>query len=118
MFHLHPSMSYWFYPYPTDMRKSFYTLSGIVTNSMGRHVQDGEVFIFINRTRNCMKILHLECGGLVLYHYRLEAGTFNLPPLDPDAHSIHFSWQELMLMINKTAPVTSTTSREKVQESG
>ena len=30
------------YPYPTDMRKSFYTLSGIVTNQMGKNVRDGE----------------------------------------------------------------------------
>jgi hypothetical protein len=27
MFALTDSMRYWFYPYPTDMRKSFYTLA-------------------------------------------------------------------------------------------
>ena len=36
MFSLNESNRYYLYPYPTDMRKSFYTLSGIVTNQMGR----------------------------------------------------------------------------------
>ncbi|WP_372776534.1 hypothetical protein [Mangrovibacterium sp.] len=42
------------------MRRSFYTLSGMVTNLMGRNVQDGNGFIFINCTR--MKILQVKCG--------------------------------------------------------
>ena len=67
MFSLTPSMNYYLYPYPTDMRKSFYTLSGIVLNQMERNVQDGEVFIFINRYCTGMKVLHMECGGLVIY---------------------------------------------------
>ena len=29
MFHLHSSLRYFLYPLPVDMRKSFYTLSGI-----------------------------------------------------------------------------------------
>lgn len=31
------------------MRKSFYSLSGIVTNHMGMDVQDGDAYIFINK---------------------------------------------------------------------
>jgi hypothetical protein len=31
MFHLHGSLRYYLYPMPVDMRKSFYTLSGIAT---------------------------------------------------------------------------------------
>ena len=46
MFSLNESNRYYLYPYPTDMRKSFYTLSGIVTNQMGKNVRDGDAFIF------------------------------------------------------------------------
>jgi len=42
-------MQYYLYSHPTDMRRSFYTLSGMITNLMGRNVQDGDVYIFINR---------------------------------------------------------------------
>lgn len=99
MFNLNDSMQYYLYPYPTDMRKSFYTLSGIVTNNMRRNVQNGEVFIFINRSCTGMKILHLEWGGLVIYQMKLESGTFKLPVFDEESHTFKTSWQELMLMV-------------------
>ena len=79
MFSLNASNRYYLYPYPTDVRKSFYTLSGIVTNQMGKNVRDGDAFIFINANCTCMKILHMEYGGLVIYHMRLEHGHFHLP---------------------------------------
>ena len=40
MFSLNESNRYYLYPYPTDMRKSFYTLSGLVTDQMGKNVRD------------------------------------------------------------------------------
>ena len=107
MFNLNDSMKYYIYPYPTDMRKSFYSLSGIVTNNMGRNVQNGEVFVFINRTCTGMKILHMECGGLVIYQLKLEAGTFRLPAFDEESQTFTTNWSDLMLIvqgidINKT----------------
>ena len=72
MFCLSESDTFYLYPYPTDMRKSFYSLSGIVTNEMKRDVQDGEAFIFVNRALTSMKILHAEYGGLVIYNLKLE----------------------------------------------
>ena len=68
MFHLHQNLAYYLYPYPVDMRKSFYTLSGIVNSEMHRDVRSGGVFIFINRQQNIMKILHMEYAGMVIYH--------------------------------------------------
>ena len=58
MFSLSDSDRFYLYPHPTDMRKSFYTLSGIVTNQMGRNVQDGDACIFVNKACTTMKILH------------------------------------------------------------
>lgn len=77
MFSLNESNRYYLYPYPTDMRKSFYTLSGIVTNQMGKNVRDGDAFIFINANCTCMKILHMGIwwSGDIPY----EAGTWALP---------------------------------------
>lgn len=86
------------------MRRSFYTLSGIVTNQMGRNVQDGEVYIFINRQCTSMKILHMECGGLVIYHMKLEQGCFKLPVFDENTNTFQTSWQELMMMVRGISP--------------
>lgn len=83
------------------MRKSFYALSGIVKNQMGRDVQDGDVFIFVNRSLTSMKLLHLEYGGLVIYNMKLEKGYFHLPDfdIDNDGNIFPSSWSDLMLMV-------------------
>lgn len=99
MFNLNESMRYYLYPYPTDMRKSFYTLSGIVTDSMKRDIHSGDVFIFINRYCTSMKILHMESGGLVIYHLKLESGSFPLPSFEENNPIHATNWQQLMLMV-------------------
>ena len=49
------------------MRKGMNSLCGVVHDKMGYDVRLGDVFIFINRQRTTMKLLHAEDGGLVLY---------------------------------------------------
>ena len=70
MFSLNDSMRYLLYNRPTDMRKSFHTLSGIITDAMGQDPCNGNVYIFINRDR--IKLLHWEPGGMVQYSKLLE----------------------------------------------
>lgn len=79
------------------MRKSFDALSGLVRNELGRDPTNGEVFVFLNRSRNCIKLLHWESGGFVLYYKRLEKGTFT-PPLLEGKNTV-LRWPELVLMI-------------------
>ena len=68
MFNLNESMNYYLCPMPTDMRKSFYTLSGVVADYMQHNVKDGDVFIFVNRTCTSMKILHMLDEARVVRH--------------------------------------------------
>lgn len=77
MFCLDNTCRYWLYNKPVDMRKSFNGLSGIVTNAMCERLRSGDVFIFANASRNMMKLLCQEDGGLVLYSIRLDMGRKN-----------------------------------------
>lgn len=99
MFHLNSSLKYFLYPLPVDMRGSFYTLSGIVSMGMSQNVRDGGVFIFVNRHQTIMKILHMEYGGLVIYHKKLESGRLKLPAFDDNTTSLTIHWHELVTMI-------------------
>ncbi|MBO4333220.1 MAG: IS66 family transposase [Paludibacteraceae bacterium] len=68
MFNLNDSLRYFLYSEPTDMRKSFHTLAGIVRNAMGQNPCDGSVYIFLNRPRNRIKLLHWEAGDVMFYY--------------------------------------------------
>lgn len=102
MFSLNDSNRFFLYPFPTDMRKSFDTLCGIVTNQMGRNILEGDAYIFINRFCTNMKILHVECGGLVIYNLRLEKGYIELPQIDQEDRitAIETQWSHLIMMVN------------------
>ncbi len=113
MFSLTSAMQYYLYSYPTDMRRSFYTLSGMVTNLMGRNVQDGDVYIFVNRPRTSMKILHMEFGGLVIYHMKLESGCFKLPVFDQNTNTFQSSWQDLMMMVQGVTRGEKTKKKQR-----
>ena len=115
MFSLNDSMRYWLYTEPTDMRKSFHTLSGLVRDRMERNPLDGDVYIFINRHRNRMKLLHWEPGGLVLYSKMLERGTFGRASGLRDDGSM--AWRDLVMVvegrIGQAAAKDWTTSGER-----
>jgi transposase len=79
MFSLGPGLVYQLYNKPCDMRKSFNGLSGIVKDQLCRDPLSGEVFIFLNRSGNLIKLLQWQEGGFVLCYKRLEKGTFTPP---------------------------------------
>lgn len=112
MFHLHSTLNYYLHPLPVDMRKSFYTLSGIVTNYMGQDVQDGGVFIFMNRNQTIMKILHMEYAGMVIYHKKLDSGRFKLPAFDENTTSLNINWQDLFTIIQSVKPTKKHLKRK------
>ena len=70
------AMKIYVYTPVADMRKGIDGLSGIVRSELGADPTDGSLFVFINRRRDRMKILHFEGGGFWLYYRVLEAGTF------------------------------------------
>lgn len=61
---------------PTDMRKSFDGLTGIVRSEFEREPSDGSLFLFINRRQDRVKILRWDKDGYELWYKRLEAGSF------------------------------------------
>lgn len=73
------SACYYLFREPTDMRKSFDGLCGLVSGRLGQDPRSGDVFIFINKKRTLAKLLRWEPGGFVLFYKRLESGTFELP---------------------------------------
>ena len=97
MFSLHAHQKYYLYAEPTDMRKGFNGLSGIVRNALKKDPLSGEVFLFVNRRKDRMKVLVWERGGFVLYYKLLEQGTFQLP--SGSGTSLAITWHDLTLIL-------------------
>jgi transposase len=64
---------------PTDLRKSFDGLSGLVQECFEQDLLTGHLFLFLNRRRDRIKILFFDRDGLVIWYKRLEAGSFEMP---------------------------------------
>ena len=99
MFALTSSHRFLLYHGVTDFRKGFDGLSGLVRNELDRDPASGEVFVFINRRRNRIKLLQWQDGGFVLYYKRLETGTIELPDLEKDVASYTITWPDLVMMV-------------------
>jgi transposase len=90
---------YYLYTQPTDMRKQFDGLSGLVRQHFKQEVMSGDVFIFINRQRNRIKLLMWDVTGYALYYKRLESGTFELPGVAAGENSVELGWPDLVFML-------------------
>ena len=64
---------------PTDMRRSFNGLVGLVENELRQQVESGDLFLFFNRRGDRVKVLWFAGDGLVIWYKRLEGGTFEVP---------------------------------------
>lgn len=100
MFALSSENTFHLYSHPTDMRKSFDGLSGLVHNNLGYNPISGEVFIFINKSRDKIKLLHWQGSGYLLYYKRLEKGTFEVPRYDASIGSITLSYAQMVMIID------------------
>jgi transposase len=85
----------------TDRRKGFDALSGLVTTAFGQDPTSGHLFLFVNRRRDRIKILHWDRDGLAIWYKRLESpGTFELPAVPHDAVSIEMTATQLSLILS------------------
>lgn len=81
------------------MRKGFDGLCGVVRNELGKDPLSGEVFIFMNKRRNQVKVLLWEGDGFSMYYKRLEKGTYELPSCNEDNRCAELKSDELILVL-------------------
>lgn len=79
MLSLSSSVRYFLYQQPVDMRCGIYSLAGLVQNNLHLDPLSGDVFIFIGKRGNQLRLLQWDRDGYALYSKRLEAGTFERP---------------------------------------
>lgn len=61
------------------MRFGIYSLAGLVRNELGHDPLSGDIFVFLGKRGNQVRLLQWDRDGFALYIKRLEQGTFEWP---------------------------------------
>lgn len=99
MIHISDKCRYMLYNGNTDMRKSFHGLAAIVKYNMQYDVLNGDVYIFISKRRNAVKLLRFEGDGFAIFYKRLEKGTFETPDHDKKANTLLLTDNDLIFIL-------------------
>ena len=79
-----------------DMRKGFEGLHGVVLEVLRQDPLSGDLFVFLNKRRDRVKLLIWDGDGMLIVYKRLERGTFQPPALEAD--SVTLSAAQLALL--------------------
>jgi len=100
MFSLSGQSRIFIHALPTDMRKSFDALCGIVKSDFHKDILAGDYFVFFNRMLDRCKILMWDRDSLVLIYRRLERGCFQRVPHDGQGLAIEVDLTTLNLILS------------------
>ncbi len=90
---------YFVYGNGCDMRKGYDGLSGLVRNEFKKDPLLGDVFIFLSRGRNKIKLLHWQGDGFCIFSKRLEKGTFEIPKVNASQNAMELSPHQLQFIL-------------------
>lgn len=111
MLNIPANASIFLHTQPTDMRKGFDGLSGIVRRELGADPLTGSLFLFINRRRDRLKILHWDGTGYWLYYKLLEAGTFEV--IDAEERCLQIDATQLAMLLGGVSLEASQRRRPR-----
>jgi transposase len=77
------------------MRLGIYSLAGLVRNELGFDPSSGDVFVFLSKRLNQIRLLQWDNDGFAMYIKKLEQGTFEWPK----GQEISITSQQLTLLL-------------------
>lgn len=82
---------------PTDMRKGFNGLEGLVRERLQCDPASGHIFLFANRRRDRLKLIFFDGSGLWVCAKRMEGGRLRWP--EAEAGKVLLSREQFALLI-------------------
>jgi transposase len=114
MFPISSQSRFLLYLPPTDMRKSFDSLQGLVNNHLPNSPLSGTVYIFINKRRDRIKMLVWDGDGFWLFYKRLEKGRFQTLPARAET-GLEMPY-ELLVMLLQGIDISGLKRRLRYQD--
>ena len=84
---------------PVDLRRGHDGLCSLVKNTLGLDPFSSNLYVFVGRRGDRVKILFWDRGGFVLYYKRLSRGRFRLPRIPAGADRVVLDATELAMLL-------------------
>lgn len=97
MLRLPAGIKVWVSIAPVDMRKSFDGLAAVVQTQWQQDVMSGQLFVFLGKRKDRIKVLYWDENGYALWYKRLERGNYRLPRVEKNV--VKMSMSELSLLL-------------------
>jgi transposase len=97
---------------PADMRKGFDSLAMLVRDALGRDPLSRDLFLFVGRDKDRIKIIYWDGDGFALWYKRLEEGSFRLPSAKKVGASLELKASELAMLL-EGIDLTSVKRRKR-----
>lgn len=99
-----------------NMRNGVEGLCGLINYARLTPI-NGDVYIFINKSRSILKLLHWERGGYVIYYKRLEEGRISHKIFCKNCVGFRtIRWDELVLLMEGISPNIRRRKRYNISE--
>ncbi|WP_084165807.1 IS66 family insertion sequence element accessory protein TnpB [Dyadobacter crusticola] len=115
MLALSHSCRYFLYRSPTDMRFGIYSLAGLVRNELGFDPSSGDVFVFLGKRLNQIRLLQWDRDGFAMYVKKLEQGTFEWPKSENIAITSHRRATPQLTLLLQGVMLDSVRLRKRYQ---
>lgn len=86
--------------HPVRMNKGIDGLFNIIHSESPLSPMNGDAFVFFSKNRQSVKILRWDTDGFLLYHKRLEKGSFELPIKNPQTGYYELSWETFSFIMS------------------
>ena len=102
------SLRYYFVQGVTDMRLGQYRLCRVMEQLLHRNPYNGDVFIFMNKSRRVIKIIRYDNEAYILYVKALDRDLkfmkikTDMPVITQDGDGLHYQikWKHLVLLLS------------------
>jgi transposase len=89
---------------PVDLRRGHDGLYALVRGALAMDPYAGDVFVFVGRRGDRVKILFWDRGGFVVYYKRLAKGRVSLPRIAEGAAHVVMDGTELGMLLGGFRP--------------
>jgi len=100
MFGLNDNVRYFMCQHPVRMNSGIDALFNLIKSESPLSPMNGDIYVFFAKNRQSVKILKWDTDGFLLYHKRLERGSFELPKINPTTGYYELSWETFSLIMS------------------